>query len=278
MANETKGHYVHFCRLMRRWKNQVGFKFKGLLVDTMIKKFIDKDSGRKSLTFSDYYLSLTEIFKFLSEQDADCAYWLALGSNQQITNSDSGQFIKKAKKAYNKIKDIDEDSDEAIVKLQELFGPKFTKTTELSKSSSNYVGQALNEEFPENNFNVNIRYNLNLDYTVTQDGFRPKPMSYFIHNKLKLKAKKSLSFSVGNTDIPLNVLSKVEWYWKVRNIGIEAKRIDCERGQIFKGNRNHRETTQFSGSHYVECYAVIEGHMIARARVNVPIDTLHGSD
>ncbi|MCO5481274.1 nucleotidyltransferase, partial [Enterococcus faecalis] len=69
-----------------------------------------------------------------------------------------------------------------------------------------------------------------------------------------------------------------KWYWKVRNVGAEAVKRNCERGQIKIGTKNHTESTDFNGSHYVECYAVIGNTLIARDRVNVPIDTVFGSD
>jgi hypothetical protein len=173
MAGLTENHYINFCRLMRKWKNEIGFKFKGLLIDTMVKYFFDEDDNKKHLRYSDYYYSLVDFFKFLSEQNADCTYWYALGSNQQIVNNDKGKFIKKAKKAYNKLKDISEDSEDAITKLRELLGKDFAKTVVESEDSLSYR-IAPNEELPENRFIVDVRYNLNLDYTVEQDGFRPK--------------------------------------------------------------------------------------------------------
>lgn len=277
MAKLTGNHYINFCRLMRKWKNEIGFKFKGLLIDTMTKKFFDEDDDRKNLNYSNYYDSFVEFLKFLSDQNADCAYWYALGSNQQITNDDKGKFIKKAKKAYNKLKDVSEDSEDVIPKLRELLGKEFAKTVEVNKESQ-FARLAPNEELPERKFIVDIRYNLKLDYTVEQDGFRPKRMSYFIKNKCKLKSGKKLNFYIENTDIPDYLLPNIEWYWKVRNIGSEAVRKNCERGQIKKGTKTHQEPTAFNGDHYVECYAVIGKQMVAKGRVSVPIDTKYGID
>lgn len=113
------------------------------------------------------------LFKFLSEQNAECTYWCALGNNQQIANNEKGKFIKKAKKAYNKLKDISEDSEDAITKLRELLGKDFAKTVmEIEDSLSDRI--APNEELPENRFIVDILYNLNLDYTIDQDGLDQK--------------------------------------------------------------------------------------------------------
>lgn len=277
MANLTENHYINFCRLMRTWKNEIGFKFKGLLIDTMAKKFFDEDDARKNLKYSNYYDSLVDFFKFLSEQNSDCAYWYALGSNQQIKNNDKGKFIKKAKKAYNKLKDVSEDSEDAITKLRELFGKDFAKTAEQNKVSLS-ARLAPNEELPESKFIVDVRFNLKLDYIVEQDGFRPKRMSYFIKNKFKLKARKKLNFYIESTDIPDYLLPNIEWYWKVRNVGSEAIRKNCERGQIRRGSKTHQEPTDFTGNHYVECYAVIGKRMIAKGRASVPIDITYGID
>ncbi|EIS4902494.1 nucleotidyltransferase [Listeria innocua] len=270
-------HYINFCRLMRHWKNEIGFKFKGLLIDTMVKNFFEEDDDRKNLKYSNYYDSLIDFFKFLSEQNADCAYWYALGSNQQITNNDKGKFIKMAKKAYNLLKDISANSDDVITKLRELLGKEFAKTVVENKASLS-TRLAPNEELPESKFIVDVRYNLKLDYTVEQEGFRPKKMSYFTNNKYKLKAKKNLNFYIESIDIPDYLLPSVEWYWKVRNIGPEAIRKNCERGQIRKGSIKHQESTAFNGEHYVECYAVIGRRMIAKGRAKVPIDITYGID
>lgn len=277
MAKITENHYINFCRMTRKWKNKIGFKFKGLLIDTMTKNFFDKDDNRKVLEYSNYYDTFVDFLKFLSEQSSDCTYWYALGSNQQITNEDNGRFIKKAKKAYNKLKDISVDSENSIIKLRELLGKEFAKTVEKNNASL-YDRIAPNEQWPEREFIVDVQYNLKLDYTVEQSGFRPKKMSFYVKNKLKLKARKTLKFQIESTDIPEYLKSNIDWYWKVRNVGLEAIRRNCERGQIKKGSKIHQEPTEFNGDHYVECYAVIGRRMIARGHARVQIDTIYGVD
>ncbi len=55
-------------------------------------------------------------------------------------------------------------------------------------------------------------------------------------------------------------------YWKVRNGGPEASRSNALRGEITKdgGNNQKTETTLYSGSHYVECFVVKDGVVVAR--------------
>ena len=80
-----------------------------------------------------------------------------------------------------------------------------------------------------------------------------------------------LDFYILNTNIP-STLSGVEFFWKVRNVGVEAIKRGRERGQIIKGGTKKHENTEFKGMHYVECYAIHEGVVIARGRIEVPID------
>jgi hypothetical protein len=57
------------------------------------------------------------------------------------------------------------------------------------------------------------------------------------------------------------------------NRGTEAERRDCIRGDIVsdKGFRNKEEKTDFNGEHIVECYAIQNGVVVAKDRIDVPI-------
>jgi hypothetical protein len=57
------------------------------------------------------------------------------------------------------------------------------------------------------------------------------------------------------------------------NRGSEAKRKDCIRGQIIadEGFSKRKESTNFKGEHVVECYAIKDGIVVAKDRVDVPI-------
>ena len=39
MTKETNTHYRYICNMTRAWKNEVGFKFGGLLIDTLVYDF-----------------------------------------------------------------------------------------------------------------------------------------------------------------------------------------------------------------------------------------------
>lgn len=246
----------------------MGFSFKGLLIDTLISDLID-DKGISEIYYSDYNILLKDIFEYFSNQDKNREYWYALGSNQKIYNNDGAKFVNKAKQALKKIEDA---SEEKLTEVyRQLFGRKFAQSTSTTNRASN-------EEFIDELFNVNIEYNIVLECEITQDGFRKALLSDFLKSRFKIKNRKSLDFEIIKSDIPDNLLSDVKYYWKVRNIGAEAIRRNCERGAIFSGKIKYHEDSQFKGDHYVECYAVLDNTVIARDRITVPIDPLCGKD
>ena len=268
LNSNFNNHFSNLTRLIRRWKNHMGFSFKGLLIDTLISDFID-DKGISEIYYSDYNILLKDIFEYFSNQDKNREYWYALGSNQKIYNNDGAKFINKAKQALKKIEDA---SEEKLTEVyRQLFGRKFAQSTSTTNRASN-------EEFIDELFSVDIRYNIVLECEITQDGFRKALLSDFLKSRFKIKNRKSLDFEIIKSDIPDNLLSDVKYYWKVRNIGAEAIRRNCERGAIFSGKIKHHEDSQFKGDHYVECYAVLDNTVIARDRITVPIDPLRGKD
>lgn len=261
LSDETNGHFINFCMLLRKWKNTNGFAFKGLLIDTMVSDYLE-DEGRSSFGYSDYEELIPNLFKYLSKQNKERSYWLALGSNQQIENNDKGKFVDKAKKTYNLLKI----SSDIIKDYRATFGNRFAKS---DPSVSNI--RAPKEQFIEDMFPIHIQYNLELDCDITQKGFRKYSLRHFLSRGFRLNTRKSLDFYILNMDT-LSTLKGVEYFWKVRNVGDEAIRRNCERGQIIKGSTRKHENTDFKGLHYVECYAVHEGIVIARGRIEVPID------
>ena len=84
-----------------------------------------------------------------------------------------------------------------------------------------------------------------------------------------LKSKKNLEFYIDKCDVP----KPYEVLWKVRNVGKEAIKRDCIRGQIVRSENEERkrEPAVFSGPHYVECYIIKNGTCVARDRIDVPI-------
>lgn len=63
----------------------------------------------------------------------------------------------------------------------------------------------------------------------------------------------------------------IKYYWQVANSGREAEHANCLRGGIFedgeisKGGKARTETTSYIGEHFVRCFAVQYGEMIAQS-------------
>lgn len=125
------------------------------------------------------------------------------------------------------------------------------------------------EEFIEDRFPVDVRYNVSIDSTVTQDGFRPFSLRSLVASVGILPPKKQLDFKIVESDVP----DPYEVRWKVLNRGPVAERLNKVRGQIIDPNRgrDHHEVTSFRGHHNVECYILKNGVAVARDDIGAPI-------
>jgi hypothetical protein len=255
--------------MLRAWKNNIGFKFGGLLIDSLVYKFLNENENYKNIGYSDYFAMTKDLFKYLKDLNKEQAYWFALGSNQKVYNKDKGKFIDKAKKAYNKISSYDGGESDVNTKLREIFGSQFPKISTVTESAYELASKKT-EQFIYILFPVDIQNNLSIDCEVTQSGFRPFMLRYLLNKNKLLPVNKSLKFTITECDVE----GDYDIYWKVRNEGSEAIKRDQIRGQITKTNSfQHVERTSFDGAHYVECYIVKNGVCVAKDKIDVPISS-----
>lgn len=270
MAEDTNNNFVYICNMVRSWKNHIGFKLGGLLIDTLVYKFLNENDVYKTIDYDEYFDMIKCLFAYLKDLNKEQSYWYALGSNQKVYNCDNGKFITNAQNAYDKISSYDGTEDDVNNKLREIFGNDFPESALVAKNQYE-LSVYRTEQFIEKMFPVDIRYNLDIDCEVTQEGFRPHYLRYMLSHGLLLMKNKSLKFEIKDCDIPDGV-ETCDIYWKVRNVGAEAIRLDQIRGQVIKTNSKiHRERTSFRGAHYVECYLIKNGICIAKDRIEVPI-------
>ena len=275
-AEDTDNNFKYIANMLRAWKNKQGFKFGGLLIDTITYKFLNEKTDYRNIGF-DSYLDMTKaLFEYIKGLNKDQSYWYALGSNQQVYNCDNGKFITKAEKAYEKMKDLTENSTDVNKKLRQVFGTQFPKkaTAENRTYKSSYNQKYYNdtEEFIEDYFTVDIKYNISIDCKITQDGFRPMLLKKLLRDKMFLAIKKHLEFYIDSMDSEIKKEAPYDIYWKVKNEGQEAIKRDCIRGQIKRTNTKFiNESSDFIGEHYVECYIVKDGICIAKDHIDVPI-------
>lgn len=259
MDNNTSGMFFDFCHIIRGWKNKTGFKFKGLLIDSLVYKYFENQCDYYEKDYNNYFDIFKDILSFLSLQDKNQTYWFALGSNQKVYSN--GKFIYYAKKALKQL----ENSNQIQATLNELLGNGFLQNKK--EKNVSYLKYDDTEQFIEDMFPVDIKYNLTINGTVSQNGYRSiKILGNFTKNVPILHNCK-IEFFIEKTDCP----KPDSIYWKVRNVGKVAEERNMIRGQIIEGGTTKKEPASFKGPHYVECYFVKNGICIARSKIMVPI-------
>lgn len=259
------------CKMARAWKNKHGVGIGGLLIDTLAHNFLKSSSDYDERNYLYYDYMSRDFFAYLKElpeQD----YFAALGSGQRVKVKKN--FQRKAKKTHELcLKAIEaEGNNNQNDKWRAVYGRLFPAAEKMKKSLADRTGHAvrMTEVFPEDVFaTIDIRNNIRIDCQVEQDGFRPVSLRGMLSNRALLMPRKKLTFSVIDTDIA----GPYSLFWKVLNRGQEATDRDCIRGQIVadEGYKSTVERTNFKGDHVVDCYALVDGVVVATDRIHVPI-------
>jgi Second Messenger Oligonucleotide or Dinucleotide Synthetase domain/Adenylyl/Guanylyl and SMODS C-terminal sensor domain len=260
------------CKMARAWKNKHGVGMGGLLMDTLAHNFLNSTTEYDDRSFLYYSWMSRDFFKYLADQPTQ-DYYEALGSGQRVKVKK--KFQRKARKAYDLcLKAIEaEGEDTAYDKWKKVYGRSFpAKPSHTVDSLASNTTQPWDntEQFIEDMFPVDIRYNLKIDCDVSQNGFREYSLSELLRRNFRLKPEKKLKFWIAESDIK----GDSSIYWKVLNRGDEARRRNEIRGEIIpdSGFMKKEEHTSFQGEHIVECYAVKNGVVVAKDRINVPIE------
>ena len=171
--NEWNKNLKRLCRMARAWKDEHSVPMGGLLIDTFAHNFLESWEY-KNKSYSHYHWMIRDFFEYLKNQNKEQKYWHAVGSNQKIYRK--GKFESKAQKAYNASLEAIEYEDKgheaaADKKWKEIFGTIFLRENNSTKSLNEKYRNT--EEFIENKFDIDIRFDLEIDCNVTQNGFRP---------------------------------------------------------------------------------------------------------
>lgn len=255
------------CKMLRAWKNKHGVEMGGLLIDTLAHNYLKSTNYYDEKSYSYYGQLSSDVFLYLSQlQEQD--YYAALGSGQRVKVKK--KFQRKAKNAHRLCEEAIAASGQknANEKWKKVYGRPFP-SAESAVVESKLSTFKTTEEFIEDRYPVDIRYNISIDCEVSQNGFREHLLRYIILNKLPLKTSKKLRFFVDSSDVK----GPYKLYWKILNRGYEAEKRDCIRGQIVEdsGHEERIEQTNFKGDHIVECYAIQNDVVVAKDRIHVPI-------
>lgn len=275
-ADERKNRNLRrLCKMARAWKNKHGVAMGGLLIDTLAYNFLASTNEYDTRSYLYYDDMCLEFFTFLSNQPKQSEY-AALGSRQRVRVKK--RFERKARAAAElcqKAIDARGQKNERQ-KWRDVFGNGYPAPVSISDPIAEIAAYRTvyrqTEELVEDRFPIDVRYALRIDCRVTQNGFRSTLLSNLLDNFGILLRKKKLQFFIADgTDLP----DGIAIYWKVLNRGEEAERRDQIRGEILRddGTWARTESTSFRGDHLVECYAVLDGVVVARDRIRVPISS-----
>ena len=140
------------------------------------------------------------------------------------------------------------------------------KLAESSKSENHIYTDT--EEFIEDMYPVDLKYNLKIDCEVEKDGFRTMPIVRYLNEYFPLLPHNfAIRCSIKTTNCPLHY----KILWKVKNVGNVAEERNMIRGQIEDRGKKIKETSNFYGPHYIECYLIKNGVCVAIDRVDIPI-------
>ncbi|MFC2731470.1 MAG: nucleotidyltransferase [Pauljensenia sp.] len=260
---ESSGSLRVLCRLTRSWKNKHDVHIGGLLIDTLAFNFLKQHEQYQSGKRYDHMFS--EFLAWLSHEPRK-SYYLAPGSNQHVRVKQA--FQRKASAAYElALRAIDsEDTDSYAQRWRDLLGRPVPLSDDQKSRNHDYIDS---EQFIEDYYPQNIRYTLDIDCNV-KDQNEFTWLSGLLRRHLRLPHERKLLFEVTFCDVP----APFELKWKVLNQGEEARERDMIRGQILDddGSQSLQETSNFYGDHFVECYAIKDGNLVARAHISVPID------
>lgn len=277
MDAEKNCNLRSLCKMARAWKNKHGVGMGGLLVDTLAYNFLKSTNEYDSKSYLYYDFMSRDFFEYLSglpDQD----YYAAPGSGQRV--GVKKKFQAKAKKAHKLcLKAIDAEKTNGVnAKWKKVYGrpfPAAAKAVEEAFSANASAAWSNTEQFIEDQYHIDIRESLTIDCKVSQQGFQEHLLRFMLRQKMLLLPNKKLRFWIKD----ITVEPPYEIYWKVLNRGETAQRRNCVRGQIEpdKGNYERSESTTFRGDHVVECYAIKNGVVIAKDRIDVPITTTERS-
>lgn len=237
---EGETDIVKFLTKISKYFKELAIKDEIFEVRNPIKE-IDENYTEKWFEKVEYY----ENFKKFS-------YWF----DYKLENLNS-ENIKIVKKTLSSMFNIDYTN---LVESQYITGNYNNYLN--NKKTDLFSGEKLIEDY----FELDLKDYVELECNVDQDGYRRQFLS-----KIKyLKKKKNLEFFIKKTSVSGNY----KCYWKVRNIGEIAERKSNIRGQIDikKSSYTKKETSDFAGPHFVECYIVKNNKVVATDRIEVYIE------
>lgn len=288
----ANGHLVKVIRLVKYLRNfKRTFHVKSVVLNVLLGEQVSDinlliDSG----CYADVPTTLKTVMNKLKEYVEAREYLPSISDPSNTGENFSDRWDQDGYAAFRKaiiryaewIEDAwsEPDRETSLTKWQRVFGDEFELFSKVRSSEamvkSVSEGAALARSYDNTDqsledlgFSLAVvpRYRFRIEGRVLA---KTSMGSYYLKdrgNKVFRDRKIRFQFSECNVPEPYSIL------WKVRNRGEKAVDLNCIRGQIHKGEKvwHVDETTNFIGSHFVECYIVKDGVCVAKDRQPVII-------
>lgn len=229
--------YKPMCKLIRCWRDENNVHLKGIEVDLLVYDFLNNNFEYRGVIESkiSFVSCLVSFFKYL--QAMPTRYLFVFGDND-LKTIELMPLFKMFSKVEKRLSEVN------MAKLWDncisLFGMGFPQNPYYSKSSKP------NEQFIQDLFQVRIKYKLSINCNISADGFMVRKLKDLLSaitptNKFIVQCSRSLDFYIEECDVP----EPYDIYWKVRNVGEEARKRDDIRGTLSKEKRNITRIANF---------------------------------
>ena len=259
-SNDETGLTRQMIRMLKHWNNQTGHTIKSYIVENLAVAYLDDEYDGQS------WSELIEGF----------FSWLPY----QVDAGLSDDALRRIDTAQNRIEkardyELTDDYNSACIHWRVVFRNEFPTYDETLVTVRNLEKRfpSEDEEWIEDRYPVQIDTSLTLkiDSLVNKEGWRVasrfRDALNVYQGKLPKSAKVEFRAIIDNA-------STYNFRWKVRNLSLEAQKEGKLRGQIQPPSSTqsaYKDNTAYEGTHYVECYAIKNGVVVARKKEFVPI-------
>lgn len=286
----TNGNLRKCLRLLKYLRDhRAAFKLKSVLLTTMVGNVADQWRSFDADYYKDVPTTLVHLVEDLdtwlqstwsrpSITDPSCS---STSFDHRWTDAQYTAFKSKIHEIAPKMRAAYDagTTAESVVAWQAVFGPSFpsslaarSATTAAASLTKAFVAsdRAPDEQFIEEQFAVNVTHTVRVECDISELRRPNSTERRGLRNRAgRVPKQRDLYFEVVHTDVP----APFDVYWKIRNRGGEAATLGALRGEINKdaGRLKRKETTQYTGHHFVECYIVKDGICVARTHEPVII-------
>lgn len=264
-----------FCKSRDSWKNMPS----GLLQTVLCEEKLQSSYNRIDELF---YYTMKEIVNRV-EKDNSVIAPVDNGRNLTPRISDLRKMTNWKNRLKSKLEDLEvlfkEDCslDDALQAWYGFFNHEYWSNQQIVDNSryshvpvQNNTVQSYDdtEQFIDDMYPVDIKNCCRVSCYVSGDGWRNTLLSDFLR---KYKGFVPHNLTIKCSMVYTDCVGAYRIMWKIKNVGPEAERQNCLRGQILDRGKEITEPTKFFGNHYIECYIVQHDVCVARTRVDVPI-------